>query len=621
MPALLTSLRRAAGQIPHLIGGLALVWDAAPVWTVLWLALVVVQGLLPAATVYLTRAVVDGLTAAIAAHGDPAALRPLLGWALLFVAVFLSTELLRSLVEWIHAAQSELVRDHVTALVHRQSTRLDLAFYDSPQYYDHLHRARAEAYYRPISLLENMGGLLQNSVTLVAMAGVLLPYGSWLPLALLAGTLPALYVVVYFRRREHDLRRETTADERRTWYYDWLLTARETAAELRLFDLGARFTVAYQDLRRGLRARQLRLRRLEAVAKLAASALALIVTALVLGWLGWRTARGQATLGDLALFYQAFNVGQGLLRSLLENLAQIYGNGLFLGDLFAFLALEPHVAEPASPRPIPNLPMAPHAPSPGLPAAAPGPEIRFCDVSFRYPGGSRQVLDHLDLQIKAGQVAAVVGPNGTGKSTLVKLLCRFYDPDGGRVELNGADLREFSPRALRDNIAVLFQEPMQYNGTVAENIALGNGNRDRRQIVAAAEAAGADRPISRLANGYDTALGTWFEGGTDLSLGEWQRIALARAFLRDAPLVILDEPTSAMDAWAEADWLARFRGLVAGRTALIITHRFTTARYADRIFVLEEGHVVESGDHLTLLAANGRYAQAWHAQTREAQAD
>jgi ATP-binding cassette, subfamily B, bacterial len=224
-------------------------------------------------------------------------------------------------------------------------------------------------------------------------------------------------------------------------------------------------------------------------------------------------------------------------------------------------------------------------------------------------------LAGLNLEVPAGQVAAIVGPNGAGKSTLIKLLCRFYDPEAGRVEINGVDLRELSTDTLRSRITVLFQEPVQYNASAAVNIAIGNGAERRADVEAAAQAAGADGPIARLPQGYDTLLGTWFEGGTDLSVGEWQRVALARAFLRRAPLVILDEPTSAMDSWAEADWLTRFRSLVAGRTAIIITHRFTTARYADVIHVMGDGHIVESGAHEELLAMGGRYARSWQAQT------
>jgi len=232
--------------------------------------------------------------------------------------------------------------------------------------------------------------------------------------------------------------------------------------------------------------------------------------------------------------------------------------------------------------------------------------------------------------VLAGTVAAIVGPNGAGKSTLVKLLCRLYDPDSGSIEVDGVDLRHLSLQELRQNITVLFQEPVQYAATVAENIgmSLAEGEAEveakpeaEARVERAARAAGAEVMISRLPKGYDTVLGTWFEGGTDLSVGEWQRIALARAFLRHAPIIVLDEPTSAMDSWAEADWLRRFRLLARGRTAMVITHRFTTAMYADVIHVMHDGCIVESGSHQELLAQGGRYAQSWTAQMRGAGQD
>ena len=323
-PAILSSkLRRALSQLPYLPRALALVWAASRGWTVAWVVLLVVQGLLPAASVYLTRALVNSLVAVVSSGGDPATLMPALLLALLMAGVILLTQMLTSIATWVRTIQGELVSDYVTSLVHRQSARLDMAFYDSPDYYDHLHRARAEAGRRPVSLLESLGGLLQTSITLVAMAAILLPYGVWLPASLLVSTLPALYIVLHFRVREHRYRLRTTGDERRTWYYDWLLTARETAAELRLFGQSDRFQAAYRVLRLRLRTERLRLNRDEGLARLAASAFGLLVTGAVMLWMVWRAVQGVVNLGDLAMFYAAFNQGQGLMRTLLENLGQI----------------------------------------------------------------------------------------------------------------------------------------------------------------------------------------------------------------------------------------------------------------------------------------------------------
>lgn len=308
------------------------------------------------------------------------------------------------------------------------------------------------------------------------------------------------------------------------------------------------------------------------------------------------------SLGDLALIYAAFNQGQRLIRTLLESVGELYANSLFLGNLFEFLALEPELIEPP--------PEQASTPTEVL------HEISFKNVSFSYPYSKRRALDSLSLTIPAGQIVALVGPNGAGKSTLLKLLCRFYDPEDGRIEIDGTDITQISTPHLRRLITVLFQQPVHYNATVRENIQYGDLERELQpdDIETIAKAAGAKDLVERLPDGYDSVLGKWFVGGTELSVGEWQRIALARAFLRRAPIIILDEPTSALDPWAEADWLERFRQLASGHTAIVITHRFTTAMYADVIHVMESGKIVESGTHDSLLREHGRYAESWSKQ-------
>ncbi|MDP2996149.1 MAG: ABC transporter ATP-binding protein [Bryobacterales bacterium] len=599
LPILREKLAKAHAQLRFLPRALALVWAAARPWTIAWSALLLLQGLLPVAIVYLTRAVVDSLVAAVRAQGAWPSLRPALILALLMAAVLLAAELLRSAAAYIRAAQADLVQDHISSLIHAKSIAADLAFYDSAEFYDHLHRARGEASYRPVALLESLGSLLQNAITLLAMAAVLIPYGPWLPVLLAAGTAPALLVVLRHSLLQHEWRRQVTTDERRAWYYDWLLTAGETASELRLFGLGQHFQSAYLSLRRNLRTQRLALASRQVWAETAAGLLGLAATAVAMVWMVWRAVRGLATLGDLALFYQAFQQGLRLMRSLLENVGQLYSNILFLGNLFEFLELQQRVTDPPRPAPPPD---------------APAPEIHFQDVTFCYPGSQRPALVNFELTIPAGSIVAVVGSNGAGKSTLIKLLCRFYDPEAGRVRIDGVDLRQFSTAELRRSITVLFQQPVHYNATVRENI--GFGDLNATEIERAATDAGADAVVERLPQGYDSLLGRWFADGVELSVGEWQRIGLARAFLRRAPILVLDEPTSAMDPWAEADWLRRFRRLAQGRTALIVTHRFTTAMHADVIHVMAEGRIVESGAHQDLLARQGRYAQAWRWATK-----
>jgi len=602
---LVSKLRGAAHEARFLPRAARLAWSASRSWTLVWIALLVAHGLLPAGIVYLTRELVDSIVAAGLAPGDPTRANAALLLAGLMAAAILLGQLLHGASDWVRNVQAKRLEAHINGLVHQKSTTVDLAFYESPDYHDHLHRARAEASFRPVALLENAGSLIQSSITLLAMAGVLAPYGLWVPLALFASTLPAFAVVLRFAVRQHRWRRASTADERRAAYYDWLMTTGETAAELRVFGLGRRFQSAYQALRARLLREELGIARDHGIADLCASALALVAAGGCIGWVALRVMAGAATLGDLALFYQAFSQGQRLMRSLLGSVGHAYYNVLFLGNLFAFLDLESRIAEPPRPHALPP-PDELHA----------GMSVRFRGVSFQYPDSDRTALRDLDLEIPAGEIAAIVGANGAGKSTLIKLLCRFYDPQQGAIELDGIDLRQLARSDLHGVLTVLFQEPVHYNASVAENIALDPQPETDARIEAAARAAGAESLIARLPDGYRTLLGKWFAGGVELSTGEWQRLALARAFMRASRVILLDEPTSAMDSWAEYDWIHRFRALATGRTAIIVTHRFTTAMQADVIYVMDEGRVSEFGSHEELLRRGGAYAQSWRAQMR-----
>ena len=601
-----SKLRVNSSQLRHLLRALGLVWDAARRWTMLWLALLVVQGLLPVASVYLTRALVDHLVIALQGDGSWIAFQGVLPYVIAMAVILLLTELLAYFTGYVRTVQSELVRDHISGLIHEKSVAIDLAFYDMPEYFDRLYRAQYHALDRPLTLLESLGSVLQNGLTLVAMLAVLAPYGIWMPVALLASSLPAFYIVLDHRLRFHEWRLRNTENERRTWYYNRLLTDRETAAEVRIFDLGNHFQALYQVLRTRLRKERTQLAWNQSLAEIVTAMIALLITGVALAWMLWKAVLGNLTLGDLALFYQAFQRGQGLMRSLFENLGEIYSNSLFLNDLFEFLALEPQVQDAAETVAVPT-PL--------------NDGIRFENVTFHYPGSERVALSNFDITIPAGRIVAIVGANGAGKSTLVKLLCRFYDPAQGRVLFDGVDLRHIKLQDLRRQITILFQDPVYFQNTFTENITLGDLSKqvDSERVQFAANASGADKIVVGLPNGYETLLGKWFKGGTELSVGEWQRLALARAYWRQAPILVLDEPTSAMDPWAEHDWLKRFRELAVNHTTLIITHRFTTAMYADIIHVMENGRLIESGSHAELLALNGRYAQSWREQMRVAE--
>ena len=578
-----------------------IVWRSAPRLTLASWGLSLVEGTLPLVGLYLMKRIVDEVVAGMGAAGRAGAFREAAWFIALAGAVAVATVLLRSVAGLVADYQTQAVTDAVADLLHAKSVEVDLAFYEDPRYYDTLHRAQQDAPSRPMSIVNGLAMTAQSGVTLVVMGGLLLSLNPLVSAVLFLAAAPGVLIRLRFSGKMYAWQKARTETERKIWYYHWMLTDGTHAKEVRLFGLGDLFRTRYRELRTTLRKEQQALFARRSLADVGAQGVGSAVIYSTFAFIAWKAIAGAITVGGMVMYFGAFQRGLSALQGLLGGLASLYEDNLFLANFTDFMEIRPQVTDPPDPAPVPS----------------PLKEgISFRGVHFSYPSGEKAVLRGVDLDILPGQVVALVGENGSGKTTLVKLLCRLHDPSEGAVLLDGIGLRRFRTAELRRRTTVIFQDFAHYFLPASENIWLGAVDRkpEAATIADAAARAGAAHAIERLPRGYDTTLGTWFEDGQELSVGEWQKMALARAFFRDSEIVVLDEPTSAMDAVAEQEVFRAFREMAAGRTVLLISHRFSTVKMADRIFVLQEGTVAERGSHAELMALGGLYARMFKAQ-------
>ncbi len=624
------SWRERADALRYVPPLIRLVWETHRGYTVAIAALRVVRAFVPIAALWVAKLIIDFVQGSLGASPDWGRLTQLV---LLELAIVIGGEVLARGSVLVESLLGDLFSNRISVRLMRHAATLDLAQFEDPEFYDHLERARRQTVGR-IGLLTQLLGMAQNALTLVTLGSAMLAYSPWLLVLLVGAIVPSFVGETHFASLGYSLLYRWTPERRQLDYLRFVGASDRTAKEVQMFGLAGWLTERYRVLSERFydENRRLSIRR------------AVVSTALsVVGTLGYyaayaiilvRAVEGAITIGSLTFLAAAFSRSRDLIQGLLLGAGDIFEQSLYLKDLFAFFEVQPTITS-----------------KPGAPAV-PG-VIRegfvFEDVGFRYPGSDRWAVRHVNLTIHPGERIALVGENGAGKTTITKLLARLYDATEGRILLDGRDLREYDLASVRQAIGVIFQDFVRYDMAFDENIAVGEIGEaeeylggvydDRRAagdkvrsngasalpladrdppvadrippiaITAAAEQSLAASLLPRLPGGYRQMLGRRFEGGIDLSGGEWQKVALARAYMREAALLILDEPTAALDARAEYDVFVRFNELMAGRMAVVISHRFSTVRMADRIVVLDGGTVAEEGTHDELVARGGLYAE------------
>lgn len=598
----LHTLRDIALIVPRVFG---FMWVVAPGFLIVACGLMVVTAVIPAAIVYMTKVIIDGV---VAASGGTVA------WGIVFMplavlfGLWVSQAAFDAASGFVQEILSERIWYTAKQRIIDKAGALDIAFFETPRFYDQLHHANQE-FYRISNISWSTISLMQQAFSLIAMVSLLSILHPLAIAVLILTALPRILVEGHFARKRYDLSAELIRNDRMIDYMVRLLTNRDSAKEIRTFTLRDLFLSRFQRFRDIY---------LTAIRKLVfgifkvnigLNLVSLVGVAAIWGYAVYQAVLGHITIGDLALVFQAAQQSRNLLSSLISSGGSVYQNALFTTRFFEFTDLDTKSVDGA----------LAERDSPGH--AVPKPMqsgIEFHNVSFKYPGSDAWILRDVSFHIPAGQRVAIAGENGAGKTTLVKLLSRLYDPAEGQILLDGRDLRDYDLPELRRQVAVVFQDFFRYDLSAADNVGLGQSDamEDRSRVVAAAEKGGAHDIIDKLPNGYDTILGKTFDEGIDLSGGEWQHLAISRAFMSDAQMLVLDEPTAALDAFREHRLYEQVGALASDKTVVFISHRFSTVRMADLIVVIEGGRVIEIGGHDELIARDGHYAAMFNTQAR-----
>jgi ATP-binding cassette subfamily B protein len=579
---------------------LRLVWSTSRFLTVSMALISLINGFLPAVSVWITRGLVDSVITAAFRPNHPSS------GVWIFVGAQLGVNVVQSLLSTLSNISQQLLQERVSnrvqVMVLEKANTLDLAFFEDAEFYDKLRNASEESTYKPMQMISQIFDFVRTLVTLFSMLSLLLSLSWWLAIVALLMPIPSFFSNSRYGWRGYQKMRRESPERRRMHYLFRLLTVDTYNKEVKLFNLAPFFLKQYRELADTFFQEHKTIVVRRYLAGFGWGSLSTLVNSAIYIYVAFRAVAGTISVGSLAMYTQAAMQVGSSFQGLLNDLSGIYENNLFVSTLYEFLDYQPRILSPSIPLPLP------------LDRAKRGLDIEFRGVSFTYPGKDPETeaaLKNVSFIIKAGEAIALVGRNGAGKTTIVKLLTRLYDPDAGQILIGGRDIREYALEDLRRAVGVIFQDYVTYYMSASGNIGVGQIDEieNLERVEGAAEKSGADVVIGKLPDGYQTMLGKWFKDGFQLSIGEWQKVALARAFMREAPILVLDEPTSSLDAQAEYEIFTKFRQLTAGKTAIFISHRFSTVRLADRIFVIEQGVIKESGTHAELMELNGRYAE------------
>jgi ATP-binding cassette, subfamily B, bacterial len=595
-------------NIGHLWGysrrAVELVWTTHKGLTVGLGLLTLAAGLLPAGVAYVGKLIVDAVVAAIAVYGDGAQV----DFGGLLALVALEGGLVAALagaqrgIDFCQALLRVLLSQRVHILILEKALTLDLAQFEDSEFYDKLNRARQEASARPLSLVNRTFALVQNGISLISYAGLLFNFSPWAVVILVTAGLPVFIAETKFSGERFRVFQWRSPLRRMLIYLEIVLAREDHAKEVQLFNLGPGLMRRYRDLFAEIYSEEKRLTIRRDSWGFGLGLLGSAAFYVAYAWVAVATVQGQISLGEMTMYLLVFKQGQSAVSAMLSAIGGMYEDNLYVSNLYDYLEQPRSIAAGTT-----------------MHGVDPNAGVRFENVSFRYPGAQHDALRNVDLTIEPGETIALVGHNGSGKTTLVKLLAGLYPPDSGSVRYQGLDLREWDPVALRSHIGIIFQDFNRYQLRVGENIGVGDVTAfdDTQRWRNAAEKGQAAEFIEQLPERYDTQLGRWFNNGQELSGGQWQRIALARAFMRDgAQILVLDEPTSSMDAETETQIFEHFRSLIQDKIVILISHRFSTVRQADRIVVLDNGEIIEQGSHEELMAQQGRYAALFELQAR-----